>query len=167
MKTKTVIVPPGKKPVKDPTTCQQVARRTREKKMPRQLLRTWTAKESLIYDPSYHVNFFFHTHTELVAKRFWDLILHHLLPTSGFVQILVVHVFWHIFRLFALAWYGWCTSCQVPRPSSELGNLTSVRVDVRYPSLPGLDNAVVQDCNTSKEAGQGATEVTHVPAHSP
>ena len=34
-----------------------------------------------------------------------------------------------------------------------------------YPSLPGLHNMVVQDCNANQQAGQGPAEVAHVTAH--
>ena len=32
-----------------------------------------------------------------------------------------------------------------------------------HPSLPGFDNPVVQNSDTNQEAGQGATEVAHIP----
>ena len=41
--------------------------------------------------------------------------------------------------------------------------VADLRQNKFYPSLPGFDNPVVQNSDTNQEAGQGATEVAHIP----
>ena len=62
------------------------------------------------------------------------------------VKCVVVHIFRHNF--FKLTCYEFCRQVWMSF----------------YPSLPGLDHTVVQDCDANQQAGQGPAEVAHVPA---
>ena len=50
------------------------------------------------------------------------------------------------------------------KPNTAEANLRQIQEhDKLYPSLPGFDNPVVQNSDPDQEAGQGATEVAHIP----